>query len=268
MHNVSKHADSQIMHFAASIESYSNHPISKAFSTDLPCYGVKHFSSTLGAGIEGQIKHAHFKIGSAAFMDEDIPEHLAGCNVFLQEDKRLLAGFVLADTLRPDVKGMLSLFEGKYLCLLSGDDQATVKDMARQLNIPHYYAQQSPLDKLQVLKSKQQQGHTVLMVGDGINDGPVMAQADIAIAMGTGSDLAKTSADIILLNNSLARLGELFGIAKRCKQKIKQNIAWALGYNVLVLPLAVSGQLSPWMAVIGMSLSSLIVVANSVRLLK
>jgi Cu2+-exporting ATPase len=267
MVNLTGQTDNQIMQYAASLERYSNPPISKAFSTDLICYAVRHFTSTLGAGIEGQIAHRHFKVGSARFMDGNIPEDLSGCNVFLQQDNKLIAGFLLADTLRPDVHAMLNVLQDKNLSLLSGDNQATVRDMARQLNIPQYYAQQSPSDKLQVLKCKQQQGHTVLMVGDGINDGPVMAQADIAIAMGAGSDLAKTSADIILLNNSLARLEDLFSIAKRCKQKIKQNIAWALGYNMLVLPLAVSGLLSPWMAVVGMSLSSLIVVANSVRLL-
>lgn len=268
MYNVSGQADSQIMQYAASIERCCNHPISRAFSADLASYPVVNFASTLGAGIEGQIENRHFKMGSAHFIDTDIPEHLSSCNVFLQQDKMLLAGFVLADTLRPDVQAMLSQFRDKNLSLLSGDNLATVRDMARQLNISQYYAQQSPADKLQKLKSRQKQGHTVLMVGDGINDGPVMAQADIAIAMGAGSDLAKTSADIILLNNSLAGLEDLFSIAKRCKQKIKQNIVWALAYNVLVLPLAVSGLLTPWMAVVGMSLSSLIVVANSVRLLK
>ncbi len=268
MVNLSGQTDSQIMRYAASLERYCNHPISKAFNTDLSCYAVESFSSTMGAGIEGQIDNKRFKMGSAQFIDGDIPEYVSSCNVFLQQDNKLIAGFVLQDTLRPHVLSMLSQFRDKELSLVSGDNQSIVEELARQLNIPHYYAQQSPYDKLQVLRSKQQQGHTVLMLGDGINDGPVMAQADIAIAMGAGSDLAKTSADIILLNNSLAKLEDLFSVAKRCKLKIKQNIAWALAYNVLVLPLAISGLLSPWMAVVGMSLSSLIVVANSVRLLK
>ena len=106
------------------------------------------------------------------------------------------------------------------------------------------------------------------MVGDGINDGPVLAQADVSVTLGAGSDLAKSSADVILLDNSLEKISLVFTIAKRCKVKIIQNMGWALGYNILVLPLAVTGFLSPWMAVVGMSLSSLIVVANSIRLLK
>jgi Cu2+-exporting ATPase len=156
----------------------------------------------------------------------------------------------------------------KNIALLSGDSKQVVARIAEELSISEWYAEKSPIEKLQVVKVKQQQGHSVLMLGDGINDGPVLAQADVSVALGGGSDLAKSSADVILLNNSLSSLSDLFAIAKRCRSKIKQNIMWAIGYNVLVLPLAVSGLLSPWMAVIGMSLSSLVVVGNSVRLLK
>ena len=106
------------------------------------------------------------------------------------------------------------------------------------------------------------------MVGDGINDGPVLAQADVSVTLGAGSDLAKSSADVIILDNSLGKLELIFNLASRCRNKIIQNIAWAIGYNLLVLPLAVMGLLAPWMAVVGMSLSSLIVIVNSIRLLK
>jgi Cu2+-exporting ATPase len=152
--------------------------------------------------------------------------------------------------------------------LLSGDTSTVVAKVANQLVIPHWLAEQTPQNKLEVIRQAQAQHHQVLMVGDGINDGPVLAQADVSITLGAGSDLAKSSADIILLDNSLNKLNVVFTLAKRCKRKIIQNIGWATAYNVLVLPLAVTGMLTPWMAVVGMSLSSLIVVVNSIRLLK
>ena len=152
--------------------------------------------------------------------------------------------------------------------LISGDIAPIVKSVANQLGILNWLAEQSPQDKLHTIKKAQAKNHVVLMVGDGINDGPVLAQADVSITLGAGSDLAKTSADIVLLDNDLAKLQIIFSIATRCKTKIKQNIGWAIGYNLLILPLAVMGLLSPWMAVLGMSLSSLIVVVNSTRLLK
>jgi Cu2+-exporting ATPase len=268
IHNLSEYSDLQIMQFAASLECYSNHPIGKAFEDVKDIDPVNEFSCSTGFGIEGDINGEHFKLGSASFMNAQLPENFTAYNVFLQNDTTILAAFSLSDKLRCDVKQMLSTLKDKKIALLSGDSEQVVSKIAEQLNINDWYAQKSPVEKLQIVKSKQQLGRSVLMLGDGINDGPVLAQADVSVALGGGSDLAKSSADVILLNNSLNNLSELFVIAKHCRNKIKQNIIWAISYNVLILPLAVSGLLSPWMAVIGMSLSSLIVVGNSVRLLK
>ena len=122
-----------------------------------------------------------------------------------------------------------------------------------------------PEEKLRYIRQQQTQQETVLMVGDGINDVPVLAGADVSIAMGSASDFARTHADAILLNNDLTVLAASVGIAHRCKKIMRQNITWALAYNVTALPLAAAGFIPPYLAAIGMSLSSLIVVVNALR---
>ena len=122
--------------------------------------------------------------------------------------------------------------------------------------------------KFHALTQRQQNGERVLMLGDGINDAPVLASADVSVAVGNATDVAKNAADVIMLHEQLGQITELFYVARQTRKKIIQNIGWAIGYNLLILPFAVSGILSPWMAVAGMSLSSIIVVTNSTRLLK
>ena len=151
--------------------------------------------------------------------------------------------------------------------LLSGDTEENVISIANTLDIDEALFAQSPEQKLDYVKANQQQHRYVMMLGDGINDAPVLASADVSVAVGNATDLAKSAADIILLSDRITALPELFTMSKRTRAKIKQNIAWSLGYNLLVLPFAVSGLLDPWMAVVGMSLSSIIVVFNSTRLL-
>lgn len=193
---------------------------------------------------------------------------MKSCNVFLQANNQVLCGFTLADKIRSSTSSILEKFKHQTVTLISGDGEQMVSTIAKQLSIANWLSKHTPEQKLAVIKEAQHLGHTVLMVGDGINDAPVLAQADVSVTLGVSSDLAKSSADVVLLDNSLDKINVVFNIAKRCKNKIKQNIGWAIGYNILVLPLAVSGILTPWMAVIGMSLSSLIVVINSIRLLK
>ncbi|WP_293746582.1 heavy metal translocating P-type ATPase [uncultured Paraglaciecola sp.] len=256
------------LQLAASLEQYSSHPIAKAFSDITNTLQVSDFSSKIGQGVEGKIDGIHFKLGSVSFVGLAVPKDILGCNVFLSTNDKLLCGFLLTDKVRTGSAQMIKKIKVNHLTLLSGDIPSVVKTVANSLNIPNWLAQQTPEDKLHVVQKAQNNNHVVLMVGDGINDGPVLAQADVSVTLGASSDLAKSSADVILLDNSLEKISVVFAIAKRCRAKIIQNMGWALGYNLLVLPLAVTGFLSPWMAVVGMSLSSLIVVANSIRLLK
>jgi len=258
----------QCLEIAASLEKFSSHPIAKAFS-DLPSgYLVADFSAKIGQGVTGNIDGVSYKLGSLHFIGLEVPIQMQSCNVFLTTQHKVLCGFLLTDKIRTSSAELVNGIKAKHLILLSGDIPSVVENVANTLNIPNWLAQQTPEEKLNVIKQAQDNSHVVLMVGDGINDGPVLAQADVSVTLGAGSDLAKSSADVILLDNSLEKISLVFTIAKRCKVKIIQNMGWALGYNILVLPLAVTGFLSPWMAVVGMSLSSLIVVANSIRLLK
>ena len=266
--NLNVKSDDFYIELAASIEQYSSHPIAQAFSQYDSPHAVTEFQSEMGKGVSGLIDGMLYKLGAATFVDFHVPKSMRNCNVFLQSECGILCGFLLSDTLRPQGESLIDYLKPYSVNLISGDIAPIVKSVAKQLGIQNWLAEQSPQDKLHTIKEAQAKDHVVLMVGDGINDGPVLAQADVSITLGAGSDLAKTSADIVLLDNELAKLKMIFSIAKRCKTKIKQNIGWAIGYNLLILPLAVMGLLSPWMAVLGMSLSSLIVVVNSTRLLK
>jgi Cu2+-exporting ATPase len=266
--NLSEQPDINMFEVAASIEQYSSHPIARAFSHYDSPHTVIEFQSEIGKGVSGLIEGTLYKLGAATFLDFQVPKSMQTCNVFLQSDLGILCGFLLTDKLRPQGNTLIESFRPYNVHLISGDIAPIVESVAKELGIHNWLAEQSPEDKLHAIKEAQSKQHVVLMVGDGINDGPVLAQADVSITLGAGSDLAKSSADIVLLDNELAKLQVIFIIAARCTTKIKQNIGWAIGYNLLILPLAVMGLLSPWMAVLGMSISSLIVVVNSTRLLK
>ncbi len=152
--------------------------------------------------------------------------------------------------------------------IASGDRAAVVAGIARQLDGPRSLGNLRAADKLACVRSLQAQRHIVAMVGDGVNDAPVLAGADVSVAIGGGTDLAKVSADIVMLGEDLAPLAQGIETARRCMRIIRQNIAWAVIYNAAAVPLAASGWLQPWMAAIGMSTSSLLVTLNALRLLR
>ena len=151
--------------------------------------------------------------------------------------------------------------------MLTGDHSDNAQSVAQALNIDELISNQTPQGKLNYLKSLPKSDIS-LMVGDGVNDAPVLAGAHLSLAMGGGTDIAKSSADMVLLGDNLQRLLDARALAQKTQNIIKQNLAWALGYNLIILPLAVCGYVAPYIAVIGMSASSLIVVSNSLRLLK
>jgi Cu2+-exporting ATPase len=150
--------------------------------------------------------------------------------------------------------------------VLSGDAATAVAGLCRSLAIERFRARQRPEDKLARVRALQGEGRVVAMLGDGINDAPVLAGADVSVALAGGAPLAHRAADVVLMGESLARLPETLALARDTRRLVRQNLAWALGYNALALPFAALGFVTPWMAAIGMAASSLIVTLNALRL--
>jgi len=265
-------SEDQCLAIARALEAYSEHPIARAFKStaaDDALLPASEVVPVIGHGIEGCVAGKHYRIGSARWLA--LPtEHTAsqGLAIYLADESRVLARFILADTLRPDARALIQAFKaaGLQTTILTGDSSAQADEVARELGVDELVKGVTPDGKLAYLKAREAQGDISIMVGDGINDAPVLAGAHASFAMAGGTDLAKNSADAILLADDLSRLLDARTLAIRTRKIIKENFAWSIGYNLLVLPLAASGWLPPYLAAAGMSLSSLIVVTNSMRL--
>lgn len=265
---------------AASLEQYSDHPVAGAFTSAFQA--KNHLKSdktdtlfTVTAvlpvhhqGIQGQIDGCHYVIGAPVL-------HAIGqlslpfkANVLMSRNNQVIAAWQVTDTLKADSARSIGQCPVAHKAIVSGDGPHAVSGIADELGISDATGGLTPQDKLARIKDWQQQGHRIMMLGDGINDAPVLAAADISVTVGNATDIARASADVILLSDQLSALPLLFSTARKTRHIIQQNMAWALGYNLLVLPLAVSGILLPWMAVVGMSLSSIIVALNSARLIR
>ncbi|MCG9696674.1 heavy metal translocating P-type ATPase [Shewanella sp. Isolate11] len=261
----------QALSTAAALEAHSLHPIAKAFEiyrSDLTCMKNKNIA---GMGIQANVDGVDYFIGSAAFIGKQINVSLEEQQqaIYLSNKQQLLARFTLVDRIREDAKQTVAQLKqlGCQVSIASGDSSIHVDDVAKVVGIDKVHKSLKPQDKLALVQSLQQTDQ-VAMFGDGINDAPVLAGANLSIAMGSGAAVTKNSADLILLGDQLSRFTDAVKIAKLSGKIIKQNLIWALGYNLLIIPLAVTGHVVPYIAAIGMSASSLIVVANSLRLLK
>lgn len=257
---------------AAALENRSEHPIARAFGrTAEPAEDVQ---TVPGLGLEGRFDGQQLRIGQATFVCAlsgaqipPVPE-ARGQWLLLGDRQGPLAWFGLDDRLRDDAPALLAACKarGWRTLLLSGDNSPMVAEVATQLGIDQAIGGLRPDDKLERLKALQAEGRKVLMLGDGVNDVPVLAAADISIAMGSATDLAKTCADAVLLSNRLDALVQAFDLARRTRRNIIENLLWATLYNGLMLPFAALGWITPVWAAIGMSVSSLIVVLNALRL--
>lgn len=264
---------------AASLERHSEHPIARAFSGETAASDARDVRSSPANGVQGRIDDVVYRIGRAGYVQGLCTSRaLASAasaadprgTVFLGDAAGLLAEFMLRDGLRADARNTMQRLRrlGLQPLIASGDRSGVVQGIARQLRVLDARGDMSAADKVALVRSLQQHEHIVAMVGDGVNDAPVLAGADVSVAIGGGTDLAKVSADIVLLGDSLEPLCTGVEAARRCMGVIRQNIVWAVLYNATAVPLAASGWLQPWMAAIGMSSSSLLVALNAVRLLK
>lgn len=241
---------------AAALEAQSQHPIAVAFrahaTATVTCMDAREIA---GEGIVGTIDGTHWRIGRPG--------------ITLSDDMTRSARFTIADQIRGDAKETVNALHqlGLTVELASGDAWTPVEIVARELGVERAGSSLRPAEKMQRLRDEQAAGQRILMVGDGINDGPVLAAADVSMAMGRGSAIAQAAGDLLLLRESLASLPQSIVIARRTLQIVHQNLRWAAGYNLAAIPIAALGLMPPWVAALGMSLSSLFVVLNARRLL-
>ena len=253
---------------AAALERETGHPLAQAFAhIDSP--PAEQVRVEPGAGVEGKFDGRMWRLGKHAWacgltsvgIEDD---H----GIWLGDGQRGWARFELQDALREDAAEAINALRafGLRIEILSGDAAQAVEDTASALGVSLWHARQSPEDKLAWVRQRQFEGHRVAMLGDGINDAPVLAGANVSIALGGGASMAHRAADLVLTADALSRIPELFSLARRTRRIIRENLAWALAYNLLALPFTAMGWVTPWMAALGMACSSLLVTLNALRL--
>lgn len=269
--------EAECLRVAALLEQASEHPLARAFSAYLGAGVVEDINTVAGRGVEGRIDGRRYRIGSPDFVGElrkqrvtaTTTAELTGSLILLGDEQSALAWFELTDSLRQGaadtVRNLRSL--NIHPLILSGDGPTAVATVARQCGIAESFARQSAQQKLTHVLSLQKTHKRVAVIGDGVNDAPVLGAADVSIAMGRGAALAHASAGLVLVSDNLAALPEAVLLARRTLQVARQNLLWAAVYNFGSLPLAALGFIPPWLAALGMSLSSIAVVLNSMRLL-
>ena len=276
----------QVLAIAQALAATSMHPSSKAIHRFVAAAGdgnaaatlgaLSHLSERAGAGIEAQVSGQRWRLGASAFVGGDWLHAgaWAGPRVYVSCNGQPMAHFDLQESVRADARAALDALaaRGLNVRLLSGDQSAAVQAVASRLNEGAAWswasvqAAMSPQDKLDRIKAWQAAGERVVMVGDGINDAPVLAQADVSVTLGQAAALVQNRADVVIQGGQLMHVALVRDLGRSSLRVVKQNLMWALAYNVLAVPLAVCGWLAPWAAGLGMALSSLVVVANAMRL--
>jgi Cu2+-exporting ATPase len=257
---------------ARGLESGSAHPLGRAFEGNGSI--VEALRNFPGLGVEGHVENRSIRIGTEGFCREltvtPAPAMLpvpGQTPVYLADERGWLAVFLLEDALRSEAPELIAALRaaGLRLHLVSGDQPAAVASMAARLGIETALGGALPQDKFDYVARLQRAGRVVAMIGDGLNDAPVLARADVSFAMSGGAGAAQRQADYVVLGNSLAEIGATFWLARRAMRIVRQNFGWAIAYNALALPLAATGWIGPLEAAVGMAASSFIVVLNALR---
>lgn len=273
------YSEQMLYALAASIEQYSNHPLAKTITDQARQKGISvteltNVQSELGAGLQVQIEElGRVKIGSPAYCQWQMPDDLdplwqIASIVAVEVNEKVVGAFAITDALKAGCLAEIQCLQAQNieLYIMSGDRQSAVQYVADQLKITQAYGELSPRDKAEKIQQLKAQGKVVAMVGDGINDTPALATAQVSFAMQTGTDIAQHTASAVLMHYSINQLTEALSIARATFKNIKQNLFLAFIYNLLAIPLAAFGYLTPVLAGLAMSLSSLSVLFNALRL--
>jgi Cu+-exporting ATPase len=274
-----------LLSFAASVERLSEHPIahavvSRARERELTLSEAMEFMAIPGKGVRATVDEQRALVGTPRFIEEkgidlrpvqaalESLQSTSSTPVVVVSDGEIVGVIGVADTIKGTsaeaVRQLKSM--GVSVVLLTGDQQTTAESIARDAGIDQVLAQVLPAEKSQAIKSLQREGRIVAMVGDGINDAPALAQADVSMAMGSGTDVALDTADIALVRNDLRSVGAAIRLSRATVSTIRQNLFWAFIYNIVGIPLAAFGFLNPMVAAVAMAFSSVSVVSNSLRL--
>ncbi|MGC8961357.1 MAG: copper-translocating P-type ATPase [Candidatus Bathyarchaeia archaeon] len=277
-------SDEKVLYYAASLEKGAEHPIGKAITRKAEEKGIRledpeRFEALKGIGVRGYVNHAEVMVGKPSIigsgLDGEVEEAFkrlqegAKTTVIVAVNGKILGLIAVADTLKEDAGEAIRRLKGMGLktVMLTGDNRRTAEVVAERLGIDAFYAEVTPDEKVKVVQQTQRKYGIVAMVGDGINDAPAITQANVGVAIGTGTDIAIEAGDVILVRGDLSGLIKTMELSKATFRKIKQNLFWAFIYNTIAIPIAILGLLHPVIAEICMATSSISVVTN-VNLLK
>lgn len=284
LYNYSSYDNNHLLEIVGSLESKSTHPIAKAFQKK-NTLEVSKFNNIAGLGISGNINDKRYYLGNAKLVDQLMIEdiHINDYNslvqegssiIYVMEEKNIIALIGVKDTLRHNAKDVIKKLkkQAKKVGMLTGDNLQTAKIISKDLALDGVKASLLPKEKTEIIKRMLASGKKVMMVGDGINDAPSLATSTVGVAVGSGTDIANNSSDIILMNDNLENILNLFTISKKTIKNIKQNLFFSFFYNILMIPIAMglfskfNIVMNPMIAALAMTLSSLTVVFNALRL--